>query len=409
MNRRKAFLALSLLLRMASGLASLLLLARGLGPADYGFVVTIFAYGAIAALLTDFGAPIRLLRDVGAEPQRAGELVAMCLRIKTALLLVASVTLAIALLWLRPGLPALEAGVLLYASILVLSYGDVALVGLRAQGHAGLEAGVVLAGTLAFVAALALTTFSGDMLLVAAAILAARLMQAVLAFLVLRRLVRLGPCLKWPTRNELRAGSGLALDTVLTALSGQIDLVLVSAVLGFEASGLYQVAARTAAYALLPSQVLANAYTPMLSRLHREAGNAASLERQMRFEFVLYGAGLGALVAMVMPLLGPWLFGPAFDAPAALWIGFGAWVFARFAIGGLGIALVARRAVRARLVGQGLGLVVILGGFVFVAPVWGILAAPWVMVAATLATATIYAIALSGDQATTSSRWRMTA
>lgn len=91
MNRDKLFLAVTLVCRIGVGIASLLVLARGLGPANYGFMATVLAYSSIASLVTDFGFGIQALRDIGAQPDRAGELIAACIRVKN--LLVATATI----------------------------------------------------------------------------------------------------------------------------------------------------------------------------------------------------------------------------------------------------------------------------------------------------------------------------
>lgn len=412
MRRHKALLAVSLLARMGAGLASLLFLARALGPADYGLVATIFAYGAIVALVTDFGFSIKLLRDVGAQPQRAGELVAACFRVKTLLLCPASTIMLGVLIWRQPPPDVFLASVLLYLAVIVLSYGDLALVALRALGRYGTETGVVLVGMAGVVLMLGATAFAAPALLpLSVTLLAARLVQVALSLLALGRIVALENCIWGPVAPTARESLGLAGDTILTALSGQIDVIFVSALLGLHATGVYQVAARASAYALLPSQLLAGVYTPALSASHFAArAQARQLEARMRIEFPILGAVCAAFVIAVLPLLAPWLFGRAFHVPMDVWVGFGAMVLVRFSIGALGIALVARRAVRARLVGQSLGAVTLCLGMVILLPQFGVAAAPWVAVGATLVTAAIYLVALAASpQAITSSQWPVTA
>jgi len=396
MNRHKALLAISLLARAGAGFVGLFVLARALGPADYGLVATILAGASIVALLTDFGFSIKLLRDVGARPERAGEILADCFRVKTALVLPATVVVLVFLQHWQPEANALTACIFLYLSVIVLSYGELALVGLRALGHFRTELRIVLAGAAIFAAFLALAFFlHAPFIGFATAILLSRLMQSALAFFTLSRVVQLGNCLSGPVIGPLREAAGLAADTILTALSGQIDVVLVSFTLGLHATGIYQVAARASSYAMLPSQVLAGVYTPVLSaRHHVRDREARALEARMLIEFPLLGALSALVIVLVFPALAPIIFGHAFAVPMSVWTGFAAFVFLRFSLGALGIALVARRAVKVRLLGQSLGAATLCTGMLALLPGWGVVAAPWVAVAATLVTALVYCTAL---------------
>lgn len=388
MTRQKLVLALSLLARIGTGLVSLLVLARGLGPADYGFIATVFAYSSIAALLTDFGFSVKALRDIGAEPERAGAIMAACIRVKT-ILVSGATMLAVATLFLLDIDMSLRfSGLLLYGAVIVMSYGDLAMVALRGIGRYETEARVTLAGSALYVVIVAGVALAMPAILpVAMAIAVARVLQTMLCFVVLRRHVVLESCFHGPL--FLRSSSALALDSILTTASAQIDTILVSAVLGLEAAGLYQVAARIAGYVVLPIQVLAGVYMPRLAYQHHH-GIDSGLELRMRSEFAVMGGAAAVFMALVMPALGPWLFGADFVVPDAVWLVFGFLVLTRFVVAAFGVALTARHAVWYRVAGQGAGMV----GMVLVMPIaliaWGIVGAPLVSLVATLVTLAIY-------------------
>lgn len=394
MNRHKALLTLALLGRLLAGFASLFLLARTLGPADYGVVATVFAYAAIVSLLTDFGFPVTLLRDIGAQPEKAGEFLAAGLRVKTLLAAIASFILLGVLITLRLDAPLFWSSICVHLAVMAASYGDLALIALRGLGRYDREVILVWSGTILFAAILLAAAWSAPALLpMALALLLARLVQTGLAFAGLRNMLTLR--FRGPILPHLRSSASMAADTFLTALSGQVDVILVSLLLGLEATGLYQLGARIASYALLPSQVLAGVYTPALSALHfARKPEAPALEARMRLEFPLGGLLFGGAVAGLMPFIAPWLFGPAFALPTWAWPGFGAFIFARFATGALGIALVARRMIRARLLGQSLGLAFLCAAMVALLPAFGMAIAPWLAAAATALTAAVYAVAL---------------
>ena len=399
MNRQKFFLAISMLARIASGIVSLFLLARGLGPTDYGFIATVFAYASIAALLTDFGFSLQALRDIGAQPERAGEIMAACVRVKNVLVLLVSVVALVLLLIQQPPTSVLISSILLYASIITLSYGDLALVAFRGIGRYDVETYVVVAATVAFVAIVgAVALLSPDLLSISIALLLARVCHTALSFFTVSRYVKLGNCLWGPLGEILRfarQSTSLAIDSILTTLSTQIDVIFISSMLGLHSTGIYQVASRVANYVYMPSGVLAGVYTPTLaSHHHRKDDGRRHLERRMRFEFAGIGLVLGGLLVAILPFAAPIVFGHEYIVPFEIWVAFGALIFIRFAAAAFGVALVARRGVIFRLIGQGVGVSVIVIGLLVFLPIYGLVAAPWVMVVATVTTMVIYAAAL---------------
>jgi O-antigen/teichoic acid export membrane protein len=393
MRRQKLLLAISLLARIGTGLISLLVLARGLGPVDYGFIATVFAYSSIAALLTDFGFSVQALRDIGAEPERAGSIIAACIRVKNVLVLGASIVAVVVLFLLDIEAPLRLAGLLLHGSLMVMSYGDLAMVALRGVGRYDAEAFAVVGGAVFYVGIVGGVALGMPAVLpVAVAILIARLLQTAICFAVLRRHVALENCLFGPffdMARFMRGSSALALDSVLTTASAQIDTILVSAILGLEAAGLYQVVARVAGYVVLPIQVLAGVYMPRLAQQHYRGGGGP-LELRMRGEFAAIGLVAGAFMLLVMPAIPPWVFGVDFAVPMAVWMAFGVLVLVRFVTAAFGVALTARRGVWCRVAGQGAGAAVIVVAMPIALGTLGILGAPLVSMAALLVTLAVY-------------------
>lgn len=399
MGRQKFYLAISMASRIGSGVVMLLFLARGLGPTDYGFIVTVFAYAQLIALLTDFGFSVQALRDIGAEPRRAGVIISACFRVKNILVLLASV-LALAVLLFLPLRPELQiACALLYASTIAFSYGDLALIPFRGIGRYDYEAYVVVGGTLLFAILVGGTAFFfPDILAVSAALLVARLAYMTTALVFISRTVTLENPLVGPVREVwsfTKSSVGLAFDTILTVLSTQLDIIFVSALLGLEAVSIYQIASRVAGYLLLPAQVFSGVYMPSLAALHHSGQSGRELERRMQIEFLGLGLFFGVSFAVSMPYLAPFLFGQGFSAPVEVWGLFGVLVAARFIAAAFGVALVARRGVRFRVMGQGLGVLMIVVGLPILLPRFGLVAAPVTMIGATLVTLVVYSIAVT--------------
>jgi O-antigen/teichoic acid export membrane protein len=398
MTRHKVLLAISLLSKIGTGMVSLFVLARGLGPADYGFVATVFAYASIAALFTDFGFSVQALRDIGAQPGKAGELIAACVRVKNLLVLIVTLgaVLVLYLLDLDPHL--LGASLLLYGSIMVNSYGDLVVVALRGIGKYAAETVSSILGMIVFVLVVGGTALAWpDILPISGALFVARLLQTAIAFVVVSRFTRLGNCIHGPLMDLLRfmrTSSGLALDSFLTTVSAQVDVAIVSAMLGLRAAGLYQVGSRIGGYMLMPSQILAGVSLPKLSGEYRSKLPAAvHTARRLSLEMAAVGLFLGTLLVVASPLI-PVLLGDEFALTWTMWAGFGAFVGLRYIAAAFGIILVAQKRVLARLVGQ-MATLVVLGVSLPISLRWGgVEAAPWAMAVAAATSALVYGLQL---------------
>lgn len=398
MTRHKVLLAISLLSKIGTGMVSLFVLARGLGPTDYGFVATVFAYASIAALFTDFGFSVQALRDIGAQPGKAGELIAACVRVKNLLVLIITIVAAVVLFLLDLGPHLLAASLLLYGSIMVNSYGDLVVVALRGIGKYAAETASSILGTIVFVVVVGGTALTWpDILPIAIALFVARLLQTAIAFITVSRFTLLGNCLHGSLLDLLRfmrTSSGLALDSFLTTVSAQVDVAIVSGMLGLTAAGMYQVGSRIGGYMLMPSQILAGVSLPKLSSEYRSGlPAAAGTARRLSLEMAAVGVLLGALLIVSGPVI-PLLLGNEFALSWTMWAGFGVFVALRYVAAAFGIVLVAQRRVVARLVGQSATLLVLGISLPISLLLAGVEAAPWAMALAAATSALAYGVQL---------------
>ena len=81
----KFFMTLSIFTRMMVGLVVFALIARGLGPREFGFVSLVFSYASLGSLLTDFGLSMKTLRDIAHCPEDGRGILNATLRLKTLL------------------------------------------------------------------------------------------------------------------------------------------------------------------------------------------------------------------------------------------------------------------------------------------------------------------------------------
>ena len=136
-------MTLSIITRMGVGLGVFVILARSLGPKDFGLISATFAYAGLAGLLSDFGLSTRLLRDFAADPTRSAAALAEGLVIKS-VMATAFAGLGIAALAIM-GMSAesLAACTLFGIGVLLGSVGDLSMVSYRAAGRYRGEAVIV--------------------------------------------------------------------------------------------------------------------------------------------------------------------------------------------------------------------------------------------------------------------------
>lgn len=390
MRRQQFALMISMLCRIGVGLASILVLAHGLNHSDYGFVVTVLAWSAIAALLTDFGFGVQALRDIGANPERAGIIMTECLRVKLILSGLVTFFAGFLLLLLDVSGSLLLASLMLYISLMATSFGDLLSVALRGIGRYDIEAWASLSGATFFVIVITLTAILNPGLLsLSASVLLGRLGQLVVLGISMNRYVRLSPLIGKSDRNLLRFvvhSSPLALDTVLTVLTQQVDVILVGSLLGLEAAASYQVVSRTAMYFLLPAQVLAGVYIPRLAADVRGGRRCSiKMEMDMQREFAIVG-GFMALTFLVIPVLIGKILPPDFLVSPEIVVALAGFIFLRFSASASGSILVARKRIDYRLIGQFFGFGVLIFAMPFGLLTIGLTAAPLALAASSFVT-----------------------
>lgn len=395
-RRQQALLAVSMLSRVGVGIVSVFVLVHGLGATDYGFLVTVIAASTIAALLADFGFGAQAMRDIAEAPERAGAIMTDCLRVKGALTALASVMAIVVLAGMNLSTEIFWSSIMLFASVMTLSFGDLAVVSLRGIGRYEVETRAVLLGAVFFALVVGATAvWSPGLLSLSAALLVARIGQTIIALASVAALTRLGVgshASLGEAWRFVKESSPLALDTVLTVLVQQIDVILVTVILGLEAAALYQVASRLASYCLLPAQVLAGSYIPRLAAARR-SGQGMGLELEMQREFAIVGLILGAAF-LATPLLAAPLLPTGFDISLGLTIPLAIFIALRFAASAPGIILTVRRQSGVRLMGHVVGLGALLASLPFGLMQIGVVAAPWSMALAAMCTLSTYLVFL---------------
>ena len=388
----------STLMRMGVGLLVFVMLARLLGPVQFGLFSTVFAYAVLAGFITDFGNAVKALRDIAADPDSGGQALSQALTMKVVLTGVVGLAGA-AIILLLPVTGAVKIScAVLGAAVLIGSVAELSQVAFRALGLYGQETWIVFWTSLAHGAILFVVALvSPTIMAVASAFLASRLIYLAVAFRGAARLFprkSLRPVGIGPTLTALQASKTWALDSGLGYLSNQIDGLIVAHMLGLGPAGIYQAGNRFVQSAMGLGVILSNIHVPRLAA-KMEAGNLRT-EWRMVAEFL----AVAIFFAAAMVVGGPWvtqhILGSEYQGVNRLWLGFAVFLGVRLLAAAFGGALSARGRPGTRVVIQLLSLASIVAGLLWTLPRFGIEAAPWIMAAGGFLTAALYAAAFVG-------------
>jgi len=387
-------MAISVLIRMGSALAAFVLIARGLGPTAYGLVATVFAYATLVSLVTDFGFASKALRDISAEPQRGGAILNACLNLKVYLTLTA-MSVGALVIWLVPKPPGTGFPIAMFgAAVLIGAIGDLALTAYRATRQYKAEAVLTGLTSVAHVAIIAWVALNnGQLFWIASAFLASRALYACLAVAGAEQLfagAKFRPMGLGALWSSLRQSWIWAVDSGLNYLNGQIDGLLVVSFLGLQAAGVYQAGARFAHAALAIVMVLTSIHIPRIAAAASSTEEAQGVKWSIFGEFALLGAILGATLWLGGPLITHYLLGAAYSEANDLWMGFGAFVFIRYASSSMGMQLMVLNLTASRVAGQAIGLLIVVLPFLLIGPRLELPMIPWIMSASASFLAAFY-------------------
>ncbi|MDF0541262.1 lipopolysaccharide biosynthesis protein [Sphingobium sp. H39-3-25] len=395
MGRSKAQMLVATAGRMAGGLATFIILARYLGPEQFGVIAAAIAYSTLAGIASDYGLVAYSTRSGGASPQNAAQIVTYALRAKFVLVGGLLCLGGILLLVTQP-LYRFPIYSLVFLGTLAASFADLALVVVRVAGRFDVEAKLVTVASIGWLLIVG----------IAAAITHDALWSAV-AYCVSRSLYLLG-CLfalhPWLSLKlekfsiaeigaTLRSASTYAVDSMLTTFSSQIDVFLFGALMSARAFGIYQAGGRLVQVVLPFAVVLSTVYLPRLSSASAQKNDRefAILSRSVTIEFTTLAILAAAGFAIVGPILTRLLYGDPYAQLVPLWYGFAVFAMLRLVAAGLGIQLVAIGEIRTRIGNQVISIVVFVAATWICLPIWGLEGSSWILAASAIPSFTLMA------------------
>lgn len=338
--RNLGFMGASTAVRLALGLLTFGVMARALGPAGFGQVMTALAISVLAGLVANFGLSTYVLREMGAAAQdEARRIMSEVLTAKLCLVLGLGLAAAIVLPWVQARWQPLLALMLLAQVFDAVT--DLLNVGFRATGRYASETRIATASALVQCGLVA-----GALLLwptplaAAAAYCAARGAVLVMTGLGQRRyFAGLKPAPWRLGLARLRAARAYAMDFGLQALFGQVDSVVLAATFGTAAVGAYQAGMRLFLGGAQAASVLGNVAIPKLSSLKAKGLPTAHTVARVQLAFLIVGSVGGLLLALVPAAWVTYALGDAFQSLVNLLPWFGLLFLVRFSAASWGLLL----------------------------------------------------------------------
>lgn len=338
MIRHFFWMGLSTFARLASGVLTFVLIARMLGPQDFGRYMFWFSATYLTSLVANYGLGNLLLREIGAKPALLHVLIARALSAR----LLLSVTLLVIAGVAAPWLDAPYVMLLLLVANLGETLSETFFVAYRAVGAYSREAAVATATAVSqLVVVLAIASIHASPVFIAAGYCSVRLTQLMVAR---SDLIRMHGAVEIASVRDgialIRQAKSYALDFGLGNLFGHIDSVILRAYVGVEGVGLYQAGMRVLQGCAQLAPILGNVLLPKAAQASEGSG-AQRIAEKVQLAFV----GSGALMGVVLTYCAPWLsdlfFGHEFSGLKGLLPLFGMLLFLRFFAASWGLVLTA--------------------------------------------------------------------
>jgi len=366
---------------MIAGLATFVLLAHSLGPAPFGHIATAIAYCGFASIVSDYGLGIWAQRSASAEQERASEIVTDALIAKLAL------STVIGLVGIVP-VVVLGAGFFLYIMIflgtIAAASADIAIVISRVNQRFDLEAKLVVgAGSLWLIIVGGVAWATRDVQASAIAFFVTRAGYFVACIGAVRRIAPINyPGIRFTRiKRTLGGSSRYAIDSILTSLTSQIDVLLFGAALSKESAGIYQAGSRLVQVIVPFAVVLSSVYlTPLTASFtQKKLGEYRGLSCRVTLEFLALAIAGGVALVVLGPIISDKLYGRAYAPLLAMWPAFAIFASQRFLAAGFGIQLVALGDIQIRIISQIASFIIFVAATWIFLPRYGLNAAPWLL------------------------------
>jgi O-antigen/teichoic acid export membrane protein len=345
-----AFMGTSTLVRLVFGLFTFAIMARLLGPNEFGVLMFWLSVATLLSLVANYGFTPYVLREIGADSSSANTVMGEVLSAK---ILVCGVIVVGSLLALPFIAEAPRAVFLLMTlAMLVDSITDFLNVGYRATNRFSSETRIATVASVSqfFIVAGAIW-YRSQILIAASAFLVSRILVLLITWAdQAQYFASLRPSPLPQAIGRLKAAFSYAYDFALQSLMGPLDSLVLNHYLGPLSVGIHQAGMRIFLGGIQIAGVLGGVYLPKLSSVRRESIEFSNEATKIQTIFILCGSIFGLTFAYGSELIVNMLYGNQYETLASLLPWFGFLFFVRFIVGSSGLLLTAigKQSIRAK-------------------------------------------------------------
>lgn len=334
-----AFMGISTLVRLVFGLLTFAIMARLLGPNEFGVLMFWLSVATLLSLVANYGFTPYVLREIGADRTSANTVMGEVLSAK---MLVCGVIVLGSLL----NFPLIAENVraiflLMTLAMLVDSVTDFLNVGYRATNRFSAETRIAtIASICQFFIVAGAIWYRSEILIAASAFLASRILVLLITWAdQAQYFARLRPSPASQALGRLKAAFSYAYDFGLQSLIGQVDSLVLNYFVGPVAVGLHQAGIRIFLGGGQIANVLGNVFIPKLSSLQSEPLAFNRQAHMLQTAFLGSGAAFGLTLAIGADPIVQLLYGSAYLALVPMLPWFGLLFFVRFFAAAYGVLL----------------------------------------------------------------------
>lgn len=361
--------------KMLSGIVVFVIMAKILGPSNFGHIAYAFTLATLYVLIVDYGFTQQLLREVGAKPESINQLVGNIVLVKI-FLSVLTVIICIGFFYFFPkDITTERIFWLLLLSLILGSFSEFLNSAFRAVGKYKQETNIATFGSLIHF-----------FCLVFILLVKPTLEWIAFGFVISKFIFFIISCNAYfksigsiefhddwkKALSGLARGFPYAADSGLTNFFQQVDTLLVNHYLGFASVGLYQAATKWLQGAMQFAPVLSNVYLPTLASncedklLNRKYATFLNLKM-----IVLGGAGW-VFFTFFGAFISNYVYGPTFNELAPLWPYIGSLMLIRYIAASQGVILTAYGKQSVRVYTQIISLIAFVSLSIWLLPILNI-------------------------------------
>jgi O-antigen/teichoic acid export membrane protein len=333
------WMGLSSVTRLGTGLVLFILIARHLGPEEFGHYMYWYGFTFLCALPANYGLGNMLLKEVAQHPENVTNILSESLSLR--LMLSASIlacALVVATLVDRPELLL----ALLFAH-LIEAISDTLYVTYRALGHYARESQLAACAAviqLVFITVAVMTNQNTGT--IACIHLAGKVAQIALIIPVSWRTFGTFTLLPFYTIYRLAIRTkAYAIDYLLASTFGNIDSVILRMFSGIDIVGIYQSGMRIFQGGAQAAPILANVFLPEMARQALSKDRNPRVALILQTTFIVYGMIFGFILAYFPDQIVNLAFGKNYTQLATLLPFFGVLFFIRLFASAWGVILTA--------------------------------------------------------------------